>query len=157
MTTKTTLRPLVDADFLAIFEMQRDPESARMAAFGTKDPDMSSLAARWRSVAVEGSTTQQAIIHANAVVGYVATFPYDGKLQVTYWVARAHWGSGIASAALAELLRRVSTRPLYASAAKDNLGSLRVLEKCGFEVCGSERAFASARGEDIDEVFLRLS
>ena len=47
-------------------------------------------------------------------------------------------------------------RPLYGRAAADNLGSLRVLEKCGFVRVGSERGFASARGEEIEEVILRL-
>ena len=33
----------------------------------------------------------------------------------------------------------------------DNLGSIRVLEKCGFRVIDIEREFAHARGEEIDE------
>jgi RimJ/RimL family protein N-acetyltransferase len=157
MTNGIRLRKMIDADFPIFFAMQRDAESSRMAAFGTKDPDAASLAARWQKAASDGSTTQQAVLCGSAVVGFVATFRSDGKLQVTYWIARSHWGRGIASAALTSLLELVPTRPLYASAAKDNVGSLRVLEKCGFTVCGSERAFAGARGEEIDEILLALA
>jgi L-amino acid N-acyltransferase YncA len=41
-------------------------------------------------------------------------------------------------------------------AAKDNVASLRVLEKCGFTVVGYEKGFANARGEEIEEVILEL-
>jgi RimJ/RimL family protein N-acetyltransferase len=78
------------------------------------------------------------------------------KPQVTYWVDREFWGRGIATAALAQFLTLYRVRPVYASAAADNPGSLRVLEKCGFVRQGMEKSFANARGQEIDEVFLVL-
>jgi RimJ/RimL family protein N-acetyltransferase len=57
---------------------------------------------------------------------------------------------------LTRFLEGVEERPLYARAAADNLGSIRVLEKCGFHRTGTERAFANARGEEIDEAFFVL-
>ena len=62
-----------------------------------------------------------------------------------------------ATAALTALLKLVKTRPLYGSAACDNAGSIRVLEKCGFAFVRKERGFAAARGEEIDEVVFKLS
>jgi RimJ/RimL family protein N-acetyltransferase len=53
-------------------------------------------------------------------------------------------------------VRDLKTRPLYASAARDNAASIRVLEKCGFTIRGSAKAFAGARGEEIEEVMLHL-
>lgn len=150
------LRDVIDGDFAIFFDHQRDPVSARMAAFGAKDPDRDALAARWRKSLSDKSTTQRAIVVNHVVVGFVASFKREGQLEVTYWIARTHWGRGIATAALSRLLQRVTTRPIYASAAKDNVGSLRVLAKCGFVIRASGRAFANARGEEIDEVFLEL-
>lgn len=40
---------------------------------------------------------------------------------------------------------------------KDNAGSIRVLEKCGFQVAAESKGFANARGEEIDELVLVLS
>jgi RimJ/RimL family protein N-acetyltransferase len=151
------LRDLLDSDFPIFFEHQRDAASARMAAFGTQDANASELAARWKKNLADGTNTHKAIVEGGDVVGFVATFLYDGKLQVTYGIARSHWGRGIASAALAQLLQSVSMRPIYASAASDNVASLRVLQKCGFTIRGSTRAFANARGEEIDEVLLALA
>ena len=50
----------------------------------------------------------------------------------------------------------LKSRPLYARATKDNVASLRVLEKCGFTICGDDKAFANARGEEIEEAILEL-
>lgn len=75
---------------------------------------------------------------------------------MTYWLSRGHWGKGLATKALSAFLQEQRRRPLYAHAAKDNVGSIRVLEKCGFQIEGEDRGFANARGEEIAEVVLRL-
>ena len=75
---------------------------------------------------------------------------------MSYWIGREFWGKGIATKALAVFLSAVKARPLYARAAKDNIASLRVLEKCGFAITGYERGFANARGEEVEEVVLEL-
>jgi hypothetical protein len=40
--------------------------------------------------------------------------------------------------------------------AKDNIASIRVLEKCGFEISGEDTAFSNARGQEVEEVILTL-
>ena len=81
---------------------------------------------------------------------------WSGPPEVSYWIGREYWGQGVATRALTALLALVTVRPLYGRAAKDNFASLRVMEKCGFQVVGAERGFANARGEEIDELILRL-
>ncbi|GIN95995.1 hypothetical protein J6TS1_18650 [Siminovitchia terrae] len=44
-------------------------------------------------------------------------------------LGKEYWGKGIATNALREFLKHVTIRPLYARAAKDNAGSLKVLKK----------------------------
>jgi RimJ/RimL family protein N-acetyltransferase len=156
VTTEIHLRDVRESDFAVFFELQREPESARMAGFGTKDPDASALAARWKKSRADATTVQKAIVVGEDVVGFVASFLWQGKPEVTYWIAQRHWGRGVATTALMQLLEVVRVRPIYASAAKDNVGSLRVLEKCGFRICGAGRDFAPARGEEIEEVYLQL-
>ena len=61
-------------------------------------------------------------------------------------------GEGNASAALQMVLAEIAERPVYARAALDNVGSLRVLEKAGFRRVGvNRRGFAHGRGEEIEE------
>jgi RimJ/RimL family protein N-acetyltransferase len=151
------LRDVVDADFEVFFALQRDEVASRMAAFGTRDADAMTLAARWKRNAANVTTASKTILDDGAVVGLVASFMVGEERHVTYWIAGSHWGRGVATAALDQFLRLVTARPLHASTAYDNAGSQRVLEKCGFVRCGTERAFADARGEEIDEVFFVLA
>lgn len=75
---------------------------------------------------------------------------------LSFWIDRGAWGQGIASRALALLLDLVPTRPLHARAASDNVASLRVLQKAGFRITGTERSFARARNGEVEETILRL-
>jgi RimJ/RimL family protein N-acetyltransferase len=91
-----------------------------------------------------------------AVAGTIGSFRIDDQPEVTYSVDRTLWGRGVASAALQILLAETAERPLYARAASDNVGSLRVLEKAGFRRIGVNRDFAPGRGEEVEETILRL-
>ena len=128
-----------------------------MAAFTPDDPnDRQRFDAHMSRVMKSPETTNRAIIWKGEVVGSIASFVVDGHTEITYWVDRAVWGRGIASQALALLLEEVQTRPVYARAASDNAGSLRVLEKAGFQVIDTEVAFAPDVEAKIEETILRL-
>ena len=87
--------------------------------------------------------------------GEYGCWEQDGRLLVGYWVGREFWGRGLATAALAELGAEIPERPLHAWVASSNVGSIRVLEKCGFvEVEHAERDEHS--GEVIEEILYRL-
>ena len=58
--------------------------------------------------------------------------------------------------ALSEFLSHVKTRPLYAHAAKHNIASIRVLEKCGFTISGYDKVAVNAHGDEVEEVILKL-
>jgi RimJ/RimL family protein N-acetyltransferase len=127
-----------------------------MAAFTPRDPaDRDAFDAHWKRIRAS-SYVLRTILADGDVVGSTAVYGEPGEREVTYWVDRAHWGRGIATAALGALLAEVPERPLYARAAADNAGSLRVLHKCGFFESARARGYAEARGEEIDEVVLRL-
>jgi len=152
------LRDVRDEDLDVLFEHWTDPEANRMAAFTAENPDdREAFDARWARLRANDSVTAMTIDLDGDVVGTVSSWDNDGKREVTYWIGREHWGKGIATRALTEFLELEQARPLYAAAAKDNGGSIHVLEKCGFERVGKGRGFANARGEEIDEVELMLS
>jgi len=72
-------------------------------------------------------------------------------LRVTYWLGKKHWGKGVATQALKKLLQEITDRPIFARAAKDNIGSIRVLQKCDFKIIGENKDFARGRGEETEE------
>jgi len=153
---EVVLREVHDSDLPVFFRQTNDPESLRMAAFTAEDPaDRDAFEAHWERVRASSALVRTVLVDGD-VVGSAAVYGPVGEREVTYWIDRAYWGRGIATAALRALLAAVPERPLSARAAADNGGSLRVLEKCGFRVTGRTRGFAHARGEEIDEVVLSL-
>ena len=154
---EVALRPINDSDLDALFEQRRDPESVRMAAFTADDPDdRTAFDAHMAKVRMSPGVTNRAITADGRLVGSIASFVIEGDTEVTYWIDRASWGQGIASRALALLLETISVRPLFARAASDNVGSLKVLRRAGFAVIGTEISFANGRKTEIEETILRL-
>ena len=152
-----SLRPLEDRDLDAIYEQVTDPESIRMAAFTAEDQtDRSAFLSRTSRLRADTSVLHLVIDVDGEAAGTIGFFRIDDQPEVTYWVDRTRWGKGIASAALRILLDEIAERPVYARAASDNGGSLRVLEKAGFRRVGVDRGFAAGRGEEIEETILRL-
>lgn len=156
---QVSLREMRDEDLPVFFDHSNDPEGIRMAAFTTKDPsDRTHFEAHWARIRQDPSVVGRTIVGSGGeTVGHVAVFGPPEEREVTYWIGREYWGRGVATAALRELLGLAPERPVYARAAADNAGSIRVLEKCGFVVTGHEQGFANARGEEIDEVVLTLT
>jgi RimJ/RimL family protein N-acetyltransferase len=152
------LREVVEADLAAFLGFQLDPEANRMAAFTARDPaDRQAFTEHWHRILADPTTINRTILWDGAVVGSVSSYEDAGRPEVTYWIGRAYWGLGVATRALSEFLQRVQpTRPIFARVAMDNLGSRRVLEKCGFRVIGESKGFANARGAEIGELTLEL-
>jgi RimJ/RimL family protein N-acetyltransferase len=151
------LRLVEDGDLDALFDQMRDPEGVAMAAFTAEDPgDRNAFDAHMARVLTSPGIIHRAVTSDGRLVGHIACFPSGDETEVTYWIDRAAWGRGIASQALALLLELVTTRPLHARAASDNLASLRVLRKAGFQAIGTEISYAPARNGDIEETILRL-
>jgi RimJ/RimL family protein N-acetyltransferase len=151
------LREVEPADLDTFFAQQLDPEANRMAAFVGKDPaDRAVFNARWEMILQSPQITQRTIVADGQVAGYIGCYPHGDNLEVTYWLGREYWGKGLATAALQQMLRLVTSRPITARAATDNLGSLRVLQKCGFKIVGTDKGFAHGRGGETEEYLLRL-
>jgi RimJ/RimL family protein N-acetyltransferase len=152
------LRDVVDGDLDVLFSHWTDPEANRMAAFTAADPyDRVAFDERWRRLRADPSLTVRAIEVDGAVAGSIGSWDGESGREVTYWLGREHWGRGLATRALGEFLATVErARPLHAATAADNVGSQRVLEKCGFRRSGTGRGFSNARGVEVDEVLFRL-
>jgi RimJ/RimL family protein N-acetyltransferase len=151
------LREVRDDDLDAIFDQMRDPESVAMAAFTAADPDDRAAFDRHiRRNLDNPQTRNRAIVVDGRLAGTIASFVIEGDTELTYWIDRSLWGQGIAGRALAAFLELEPVRPLHARAASDNLGSLAVLRRAGFEVTGTDVGYASARKAEIEETLLVL-
>ncbi|MFD0022037.1 GNAT family N-acetyltransferase [Streptomyces sp. NPDC058382] len=153
-----SLRPVRDGDLPLFFAWMADPVAVHTAAFTSEDPtDRHAFDAHWKRILADGSVVMRTVLADGVVVGSAGVYGPPDDREVTYWMDRARWGRGLATAALRALLDTVPERPLYARAAADNTGSRRVLEKCGFTVTGQDHGYAHARGEETDELLFTLT
>ena len=152
-----TLRTFVDSDLDALFTWESDPLAVRMAAFTREDPsDRRAFDAHYERVRGEPSNTLLAIDDDGEFVGTVGSYTMEGKREVTYWIAPARWGQGIASQALRVFLAIESTRPLFGRVASHNAASAKVLARAGFVEVGSDTGFAAGVGAEVVERIYRL-
>jgi RimJ/RimL family protein N-acetyltransferase len=124
------LREVADADLDDLFEQQADPDAYTLADLPPRDRP--AFDAHWARIRSDASYTIRTIDLDGRVAGHALSFERDGVRLVGYWLGKEFWGRGIASQALAEMLTIERRRPLHAQVARDNAGSMRVLEKNGF-------------------------
>jgi len=130
------LREVRDEDLLFFYENQRDPPGVAMA--GVPSRDREAFMAHWDKIRADPANVQRTVETDGEVAGNVVSWPSEEGRLVGYWIGRAYWGRGIATAALGALLDEISERPLHAFVAAENAGSIRVLEKCGFVRVGED-------------------
>jgi RimJ/RimL family protein N-acetyltransferase len=157
MKNGVILRDTTEDDLPIFFEQQLDSDANYMAAFTAEDPtDKDAFTAHWAKILGDDTKINKTILLDERVAGYVACFEQFGEPEVSYWIGKEYWGRGLATKALSDFLGYVKVRPLCARVAKDNIASIRVLEKCGFTISGEDKGFSNARGEEIEEFILKL-
>ena len=154
MTPAVRLRSVEDRDVEVFFEHQADPQAVEMAAFPARDRDQ--FEAHWAKVRGDDTLVVRTIVVDGVVAGNIGSWPDNGQQLLGYWVGREFWGRGVATQALALLVDEVSIRPLYAHVVMHNVGSIRVLEKCGFRRDLLEEAKARTSDDGIEELIYVL-
>jgi RimJ/RimL family protein N-acetyltransferase len=155
MTPDITLREVRIADLPTFYAHQRDKEALRMADFPSRD--WQPFDDHWRKNMAEPSNVMRTILYQGRVAGNLVCWQAGEERDIGYWLGREFWGKGIASKALAEFLTIVKERPLHAHVAKHNIGSIRVLERCGFLRIGEAEVKLSDGAEASEEFVYMLA
>jgi len=152
------LRNVESDDIAFFFRFQSDPEAGYMAGFGGCKPgDLLLHYAQWEIICADQTLIKRTICYDDMVVGNVLCYEHEGRRELGYWIDRAYWGLGIATAALGLFLDQYAHRPLYARCVADNKASQRVLEKNGFQFCAQEQAFSDVRNAEVLELVYMLN
>ena len=142
------LREVREDDFDTLFEQQREPEAVAMAVFPARERD--AFDSHWQKVLANDSNVVRVIEVDGEVVGNVGSWEQDGRRLIGYWLGTKFWGRGLATAAVTEFVEELDVRPLHAWVAASNVGSIRVLEKCGFVRIGEHTT-------DVEEYLYELA
>jgi RimJ/RimL family protein N-acetyltransferase len=132
------LRERIDADLGTLFEFQADPEASAMAAFPSRD--LPAFLEHEAKIKADPSAITRTIVAGGGVVGSIGSWEVEGERDVGFLIGRDH-----------AFLDVELHRPLHAHVADHNVGSRRVLEKCGFVLDHS------AQEEDVLEHVLVLT
>ena len=136
MSNDVRLRNVEEPDLEVFFEQQLDPEAARLANFPSRDRQR--FMTQWTTKVLGDPTVfvQTVTVDGEPAGNVVAWWDQDRRF-VGYRFGRPYWGRGIGTRAVTMFLAREEVRPLYADPFSGNTGSVRLLEKCGFERAGT--------------------
>lgn len=137
------LREVVPDDLEIFFRQQQDLESNELAKVFPRS--RSYFDAHWEKALRDPSVIVRAILLDGVVVGKINSFTAEGKSLVGYWLDRGHWGKGVGTRALEAFIGVVDIRPLHAQVAMTNIGSIRMLERCGFVKIGEQESAEDER------------
>ncbi|HEY8018559.1 MAG TPA: GNAT family N-acetyltransferase [Actinomycetota bacterium] len=140
------LRETTLDDLPILFAHQQDPVATEMAAFPSRDWD--AFVAHDAKLRDDPTAIRRTVVVDGEVVGWIGCYG-DDERDVGYWIDRASWGRGIATAALAAFLDEIAERPLFGRVVVHNTGSIRVLERSGFVEIGRQVT-------DVEEIVFRL-
>ena len=152
------LRQTEKPDLEFLFQFQLDKEADYLAAFTSKDhTDKEAYIEKFTKFLNDPTINMHTILVGETIAGSIAKFEIKGDAEITYWIDRSLWGKGIATNALKQFLKIETARPLFGRVAFDNLGSQKILKRCGFDRIGCDKGFSNSRQTEIEEFIYKLS
>ncbi|MFI7276149.1 GNAT family N-acetyltransferase [Streptomyces sp. NPDC049879] len=148
MSEMVGMRDVGSGDLEVFLAYEHDPEAARRARFPPRERE--AFMTHWTTrILADPAVFVQAVTVEGAVAGNVVAWWHGDRRFIGYWFGREYWGRGIGTRALRLFLEREETRPLYADPYAVNAGSVRLLEKVGFQ-----RTDTVGEGEDEQVVLV---
>jgi RimJ/RimL family protein N-acetyltransferase len=160
ITSRLTLRPPLEVDLDSITHWLGDQaisRNLRTVPFPYDRID----AEEWLGKCQDRSDGRQVFtVHRERLMGCVGVGLCQGEWELGYWIARPHWGKGYAREAVRAVLDHAiassGMKRIVASAAVDNPASLKVLDRCGFEMTGTGDIWSAGRNAMVNTVTLAL-
>ncbi|HZE39493.1 MAG TPA: GNAT family N-acetyltransferase [Stackebrandtia sp.] len=130
-TPAIQLREITESDLEIFFNHEQDSEAAHRMNFASRPRPV--FMARFTKNLADPTTFNRTVVVDGEVAGNIACWEQEGERWIGYVYGRDFWGRGIGTAAMREFLELAHWRPLCADPAARNVGSWRLLEKCGFK------------------------
>ena len=153
--TEVRLRAVEDSDLDILFEHQADSVAAQVAAFPSREREQ--FDAHWAKIRGDDTVILRTILADSVVAGNLGSWADGDRRLISYWIGREHWGRGVATRALTLFLGEVPIRPLHAFVAASNTGSIRVLQKCGFQRDHAQEALEPEPEDGVEDFLFVLS
>ena len=166
-TPRLVLRWISEDDVDSLYEIFSDPQVMRYWS-SVPLPNREAAAELQREIAKSNESDRMfkwglALRDSNNVIGTTTLFNLNldnGRAEIGYALGRAHWGKGYMNEALKALVQHtfevMELRRLEADVDPRNAGSIRTLERLGFQREGFLRERWHVNGEIQDALFYGL-
>lgn len=132
MTYDVGLRDVEQADLEVFLDYEHDAEAVRRSKFTPRERE--AFMTHWATKVLGDPTGFVQTVTVNGeTAGHIVAWWDQHRRFIGYWFGPQYWGRGIGTEALTLFLKRETTRPLFADPFTGNTGSVRLLEKCGFQ------------------------
>ena len=138
---RTFLSPWQPDDWLHFRPIATDPDVMRYISDGQPWPDeriREFVQRQVRCFAERGYCMWKMSLRSTGqLIGFcgIQPLPDSDEIEIGWWLAREHWGKGIATevarTALRDAFDRVGLQRVVAVARPDNLASIRIMQKLG--------------------------
>ena len=152
ITDRLILRKLQKDDAESIFKWASDPEVSRYVTWPTHErvEQTKNILNLWIKEYENPKTIRYGITlkENGELIGAIDVVDYvDGNPEIGYCLARRYWNNGYMSEAcnaLIEYLFSIGYKVVVIEADENNVGSNRVIEKCGFKFTYKETKVCSS-------------
>ena len=156
-TPRIQLRQVEFSDIAEVVRWANDPRIVRMTARKPVPMQPESVKDMITDALAQGSTNDLWVLDGAQAglptfVGLVSlTRLSPEKSEIGYWIIPPYWNLGLAGQAVQLLLSRNPHRAgvVMACVSRDNLASIRVLQRAGFSCSGESEEYFQARGRYV--------
>lgn len=140
-----TLRNYLNSDINTLVDLANNKSVSRYLIDTFPYPYTKNDAEYWiNEGSKENKTITKVILYNNVFVGSVGITPQTGWknhiAEIGYWLGEKYWRKGITTEALKlmtnDAFKIYEYKKLYAPVLKPNIGSMKTLAKCGYEIEG---------------------
>ncbi len=155
VTRRLTLRPPLEVDAEAITTALQNKAITRYLGRPIF-PYLRNHADEWVEKNSNGKNGCVYTIHRERLIGSVGVYnaSAQGEAPVLgYWLDEPYWEKGYMTeavrAVLARAFRHFDAETIRSHVHKDNIGSMKVMERLGFEHTGEGQVFNAVRNEEV--------
>jgi ribosomal-protein-alanine N-acetyltransferase len=161
MTENISLRLWETGDIKHLIEYANNPHIAQNMTNAFPHPYTKEAGLKFIEIAQSHSPTRIfAICLNNQAIGGIGVHPqqdiHEKCAELGYWLAEPFWGKGIVSKAVLQMIdfafQNFEIVRLYARPFSSNIGSQKVLEKCGFKHEATLKKSIYKNGVYLDEL-----